>query len=226
MDPLVGDHLLDGDVGLGERRVGRRLVAGLPVEDVVRVLARPVGAVGLVLEVLADHRRVRRHRLERIDQHRQFVIVDVDQFDPVGRDVAVVGQHEGDLLVLEEDVVLGEHRLHVAGERRHVVEAERLEVGGGQHGEHAGQRLGLRRVDRLDPRMGVGRADDVAVEHAGQLQVVDVVALALREADVLDALPLAAEAFELLGALGRGERGVVHSAASWNGTPASLAAAY
>ena len=35
----------------------------LPREDVVVVLARPVGALILSLQILADHRRVGRHRL-------------------------------------------------------------------------------------------------------------------------------------------------------------------
>ena len=134
--------------------------------------------------------------------HRQRLVVDLDQLGAVGRGVAVLGDDEGDLLVLEEHLLLGQHRLHVAGERRHVVEAERLQVGGGQHGEHAGQRGRLGGVDLLDAGVGVGRADEVAVDHAGQLQIVDVVALALGEADVLDALALAAEALQLLGALG------------------------
>ena len=170
--------------------------------------------------------RVRRHRLERIDQHRQLFVLDLDQLDRVGRDIAVVGDDEGDFLVLEQHLLLRQHRLHVAGERRHVVQAERLQVGGGQHRHHARHRLRLGGVDLLDPRMAVGRADEVAVDHAGQLQVVDIVALALDEADVLDALALAAHALELLGAFGGGGGHVVHSAASWNGTPASLAAAY
>ena len=71
----------------------------------------------------------------------------------------------------------------------------------------------------------VRRAVEFAVEHAGQLDVVDVIALALGEADVLDALALTAHAFEFFGAFGGGGGHVVHSAASWNGTPLSLAAA-
>ena len=54
MAARILDELLDLHLGLLERRVGRRLVAGLPGEDVVVVLARPVRAVRLVLEVLAD----------------------------------------------------------------------------------------------------------------------------------------------------------------------------
>ena len=74
--------------------------------------------------------------------------------------------------------------------------------------------------------MGMRRADEIAVQHAGQLQVVDIVALALGEADVLDALALAAHAFELGFALFPRGSHVVHSAASWNSTPLILAAAY
>ena len=73
---------------------------------------------------------------------------------------------------------------------------------------------------------GMGRADEVAEQHAGQLDVVDVVAPALGEADVLDALALAAHAFECGGALFPRGSEVVHSAASWNSTPLILAAAY
>jgi cytidylate kinase len=45
------------------------------------VLALAVGAVGLVLDVLAQHRGIRRHRLERVDDHRQLLVVDLDQVD-------------------------------------------------------------------------------------------------------------------------------------------------
>ena len=86
----IGDHLLDGHVRLLEGRVGRGLVAGLPVEDVVRVLALAVRAVGLVLDVLADHRRVRVHRLERIDVAGQLLVFDLDQIGGIGRHIAVV----------------------------------------------------------------------------------------------------------------------------------------
>ena len=227
MNPLIGDHLLDGDLGVGEGRIGRGLITRLPVEDVVVVLPRSVGAFHLVLEVFADHRRVGRHRLHRIDQNRQFLIVDVDQIGAVGGDIAVGRNDEGDFLVLVEDAILREYGLNVPGKRRHVMKAERLQVGGGQNRQHAGKRLGPRSVDRLDLGMAVGRTGKVAVDHPGQFEIVDIVALALNEPDVLDALALAAESFEFLGPLGRGgDGGVVHSAASWKGTPAILAAAY
>ena len=222
----IDDQLLDGDVGLREGGVGRGLVAGLPVEHVVVVLALAVRALGLVLDVLADDRRVGRHGLERIDVDRQRLVFHLHKISSVGRDVAVLGDDEGDLLVLEQHLAVGEHHLHVAGERRHPRQVHGLERFGGQHRDHARHRRGLRGVDVLDAGMGVRRAREVAVEHVGQLEVVDVVALALDETDVLDALALAAHALQLFGALGRGGGLVVHSAASWNATPPSLAAAY
>ncbi len=115
----------------------------------VVVLALAVRAFGLVLEVLAQHRRVRRHRLERIDDHRQPLVLDLDQLGRVGRHIAVLGDDEGDLLVLEQHLFLGQHRLHVAGKRRHVVQVERLEVGRGQHREHARDGLGACEVSIL-----------------------------------------------------------------------------
>jgi hypothetical protein len=55
--------------------------------------------------------------------------------------------------------------------------------------------------------MRIGRADEVAEHHARQLEIVDIVALALREADVFDALALAAQALE--GGLARSAFGVM-----------------
>ncbi len=101
MHARIGDQLPHRHVGLGEGGVGRRLVAGLPGEDVIIVLALAVGALGLALQVLADHRRVRRHRLERIDIDRKLLVLDLDQIGGVGGSLAAVGDDEGDFLVLK-----------------------------------------------------------------------------------------------------------------------------
>ena len=214
--PLIDDLLLDADLGLGERPLGRLLVADLPGEDVVVMPARPVRARGLAREVLAQHRRAVGQRGLGIVQRRQLLVLDLDQLDRIGRDVAVVGDHEHDLLVLEQHLAVGEHRLHVARERRHVVQVQGLQVLGREHRAHARQRLGLRGVDRLDARVAVLAAHEVAEQHARQLQVVDVVAFALDEADVLLALAGAADAAQRRLALFLGHGGDLghHSAAS------------
>jgi hypothetical protein len=50
--------------------------------------------------------------------------------------------------------------------------------------------------------MAVWRARQIAIEHARQLDVVDVIALALNKTDILDALSLATHAFEFGCAFG------------------------
>ena len=223
---LVGNQLLDHHFGAFEGRVGRAPVADLPGEDMVVVLAGPVRAVGLVLDVLPQHRRVRRHRLEWVDHHRQCFVGHFDEVDRVGRGLPRFGDDEGDFLVLEEDLLFREHGLHVSRERRHVMQRERFQILGRQHGEHAGDLHRLGDVDRPDPRMGVRRPHKIAIERPRQLEVVDVIALALDEADIFDPLALAAEALQLFGAFFRRRRDRVHSAASWNPAPLILAAAY
>ncbi len=55
----------------------------------------------------------------------------------------------------------------------------------------------LARVDRLDPRVRERAAQDLQVQHAGQGDVVCVVALAPDEAVILDAPAARAESADL-----------------------------
>jgi hypothetical protein len=70
-------------------------------------------------------------------------------------------------------------------------------------------------VDALDAGVGVGAAQDGAVEHAGQDDIVDVVALAPHEAGVLLAVHTA-EANGVNGCLFEcGHQAVTSSTAGW-----------
>ena len=109
-----------------------------------------------------------------------------------------VGDHERDLLALEADLVAGEHGLRVVGDRRHPRQAERLEVLGGDDRGDVRVRERLGGVDRDDLRVRVRAAQDRAVHHPRQADVVEVGALAADEARVLLALQ-AAEADRALG---------------------------
>ena len=203
VDARVDDVLGDDHVGAGEDRLGRRLVAGLPVEAVV---------VGLPLEVVADHRGVRREGGAYVDHRRQGVVLHVDQLERVARRVAVLGHHERDLLALEPDLVGGEHGLHVVGQGGHPGQPLSGQVGAGDDRLHlgVGQRGG--RVDADDPGMGDGRAQDREVQHPGQLDVVDVAAHPADEARVLlaehPAVPdrrlVVVDPLEVLAGFGRG----------------------
>ena len=143
VDALIDQQIFRCGLGLGEGGVGQVLVADRPVEDVVGMAARSMRAGHLVLDVLAQNDGVGRHRLEGIDDDGQRFVFDFDKIGGVRRDVAVGGDDEGDLLVLEQHLAVGQHHLHVAGQGRHPRQIDAFEVFGGEHGEHAGHRLGL-----------------------------------------------------------------------------------
>ena len=178
-----GDH-----VGLLEGAVGALAVADLPVVDDVVVL---------VLLVVADHRRARGQRLRRVDDRRQRLVLDVDQLARVLGDVGVVGDDAGHLLALEAHLVGGQHGLGVVGQRRHPGQVAGRHHLAGQHQVHAGDLPGPAGVDRLDPGVGQRAAQDLHVQHAGQRDVVGVVALAADEPAVLDPLAAGAQPADL-----------------------------
>jgi hypothetical protein len=110
MHTRVKDVFGDNDLCVGECGVRRRLVADLPVEDVV---------VGLALDVIANDRRIGIEGPSSVDDGRQRLVFDVDQLQRVPRRVAVVCDDEGDLLSMEAHLVGGEHGHHVMGKRRY-----------------------------------------------------------------------------------------------------------
>src|SRR5690606_35301726 len=183
VQPQLGDH-----VGLLEGTVGAVLVADLPRVDQVVVLARLV---------VADDRRPFGHRLLRGDERGQRLVLHVDQFAGVLGDVGVVGHDDGNFLTLEADLVGGQHRLGVVGQRGH----PRQVAGGrhlaGQHQVNAGYLPRAAGVVRLDARVRDRTTQDLHVQYAGQQYVVDVVALAAAERIVLDAFAAGSESADL-----------------------------
>ena len=156
--------------------IGLVLVAGVPVVDEV---------VLLVLLVIADDRGRGIQRPLCVHDGRERLVVDLDEFEGISCDVAGVGDHESHLLPLEAHLVGGQHGLRVVGQRRHPRQVEGLKHCAGDHRVHARQRFGRRGIDRADSRMGVRAAQDGAVQHARQVDVVDIVALPTQEAHVL-----------------------------------------
>ena len=140
---------------------------------------------GLALFVVADHGGAVGERLLGVHHRVERFVHDVDQLDRVACRVVVLGDDERDLLTVEAHLVGGEHRLGVVRQRRHPRQPERVEDGAGDDGLDLRVGLGGRRVDRDDPGVGVRAAQDRAVQHAGQVDVVDVVAPAAQEPDVL-----------------------------------------
>ena len=176
----------DDDVlGGGERGVGRVLVAHHQREgDVVRRL-------------VPHRRRARLHRVLDVDDRRQRLVVDLDQFGGVARLRAAFRRRRS---ATRSPTA---RTLSVARIARSVrkpfgppmssgiggASAAELvgdDVGAGEHGEHAVRGLGLRGVDALDAGVGVRRHDEHAVALARQVDVVDIAAAAGDEARVLD----------------------------------------
>ncbi len=142
----------------GEGCICARLVAGLPrISDVV----------GLTLLLVPDERGVGLEAPLRVDDHRQLVIVHVDEREGIAGDVWVGGDHRRHFLPLVTDLVGGEHRLGVTGECRHPRQVVRRHQFAGDHRDHTVERLGLAGVDRDDPGVGQGRSEDGHVEHPG-----------------------------------------------------------
>ena len=214
MDPLIKDPFGGHDRSVIDRAGGPRRVADLPGENVVVVLARPVSAAGLVLQIVTQNWCGCSHRPVGIDERRQLFVFDLDHIDRVGSDVAILGDDEGYFLALKQHLLVGQYGLNIAGEGWHPVQLQRFQVFSGQHRLDAGQCERSVFFDRFDAGMAIRRADEITKQHARQFEVVDVVALALRKADILDALAPGTEAFEplrpRLGGLGLGR----HSAAS------------
>ena len=167
-------------VGLGERAVGRFLIASFP--------GRAREVVALPDLVVADQRRVGVQRLAGVDNRGQRLVLDLDQLERVVRGVLVGRDHERDLLALEADLVAREHGLRVVGDGRHPSKPERLEVLGSDDRGDVGRGERLRGVDRDDPRVRVRAAQHGAVDHSRQPDVIEVGALAADEARVFLAL--------------------------------------
>ena len=187
-----------------ERGVGRGLVARFPRVDAV---------VGLAFLLVADQRRAVCERLLRGRDRGQDVVVDVDELERVGGDVGIGGDDGGDLLALVAHLVGDEHRLRVARQRRHPRQAVLRHEVAGDDRDDAVERGGGRRVDAVDARVRDRSAQDRHVQHAGQRDVVEVVALALDETPVLVALHAVADPADLGGRVGRRVVGRGHALA-------------
>ena len=140
---------------------------------------------GLALEVVADDRRVGFERRADVDHRIEIVVLDVDQFERVACRIAVLGDDERDLLVLEAHLVGGEHGLDVVRQRRHPRQVLLGQVGTRDDGNHLRVSFGGGLVDADDACMCERRSQDREVQHARELHVVAVLAHSSNEPGIL-----------------------------------------
>ena len=177
----VDDEMMFDDVrGLRQSGVDRRLVADQFDEG------------DIVLELVVHARRAGLGRFLCRGNGGQRFVLDLDQFQRVLRLRRGLGNDEGDAVADPTDKAVGQHRvarrMHggaaaalEAGIAGQVAVAGGLDVGCGQHREHARRSLGGFGVDRHDLGVGMRRAQHDAEGHAGIDHVVDKVALALHQ---------------------------------------------
>ncbi len=169
LDHHVGLGLALHHVAVGVVEAHGDVVGLALVGDRGALLEVQVGAVGAV-RLGMDQDRVRLDRILGIGDNRQVFVLYLDQLERRLGDFLRLGGHGGDFVALaadaadlEREVVLGDADRALVGN-----------VGGGDHHMHAGQGLRRRRVDRLDQGVDAARAQDLAVQLARQVDVMDV----------------------------------------------------
>ena len=175
-DEPVVDDLERRDVrGALDRLVDGRGVAQFPV------VAHVAG------NVVVDLRRPVRIGLVGIDIGGQDAVVDLDQLCGIARLRERIRDHDGHVIAYVIDFALGQSRV---GRRFHVLavlvgdhpaadqaaDAVGRQIVPGEDADDARCLGGPRRVDLLDPGVGVRRADESRVRLSGPVDVVYVVA--------------------------------------------------
>ena len=167
-------------------------------------------AFGLTGQVVADHGCTRLQCGIGVKHHWQLFVFDFDSFYCIGSNVAVVGDDDGHFLHLEVNFLVGQNSSYITRQRGHPVQLEGLEVIGSQDGVHTRNGKCCFFVYFDNTTMRNGRAHNVHVQHAGHLDIVYVVALALDKASVFFAQARSAHASQREFAGFNGEYRCVH----------------
>ena len=168
----AAEDILVDDVRLAEADLHVAFAHAHVVDPVRAVLEAQTsrGRLFVAADLLVDERRAGLQRVDRIEDGRQLLILDVDELGRLRGGVRCIGDHRGDDvahvaglidrddgLILEGGAVIGEEvvRQILAGE--HEDDA--------RHGERAGA------VDADDASVGVRAADASSVRHPGELDI-------------------------------------------------------
>ncbi|UQR68261.1 hypothetical protein LRP30_33460 [Bradyrhizobium sp. C-145] len=134
--------------------------------------------VGFPIRMDAD---VACERLLRIVQCRQILVFNFDGFNRALGDLGGGGSDRGDCMSHEQDTIGCEHGR--VAHRSSI--ADLRDISGGDDPAHAGDRSGARDVDVLDQSVRARTAQDLAVEHTGQLEIRSINVLSGNFADAI-----------------------------------------
>ena len=187
-EAVVHHPLRDDDVGVGERRVDRRVV-----DRPVRLDAgtrRHQRHGEIVREVGVKDRRPARHRLFEVHDGGQRIDLDHDRVCRIARDVPIPRNHHGNGLSGKPDGIDGHRPMLGRGERRADRHRRQYfgDVRAGEDGFHPVHRRRSRRIDRANPSVRDVAALERDVLHPDQRDVVDVGPASLNQPRILAAL--------------------------------------
>ena len=168
-------------VGFGECLLGVTFADSAPVSDVRVRLREEPWDVCVVRQVRMDQVGALDHGRFRVEERREHLVFDLDQLGGLHRLTMASCNDRGDLLPDESDVVLGED---VAVFHVHAELVREVRPCGDAN--DAARRLGFRRIDGNDPRIGVRALHDRSVQQAGT--EVDVVDELCRTTDLVEAI--------------------------------------
>jgi hypothetical protein len=138
----------------------------------------------------------------RPGRRRQGFDVERDRLQRILGRRRAVGDHDRDRLADIADLAVRDHRLLMGFERRHLFLPERYLRDGAEHrahvrrgddGLHAGADARSRGVDGDDAAMRHRAAQDRCMQQTVAHEVVDILAAAAQETQILDALDRAAD---------------------------------
>jgi hypothetical protein len=187
----VGDAIfvLVDQVGLGPPLVHVPFAHLEPVGDVSAGLREDKRNRLVVSEVRVNERRFGAGAVLRVEDARQRLVRDLDQLDPLLRDLRRVGRHRGHRLadvahaIQGEDAAILQIEAGVAGE-----------VLPCHHHAHARQRPGFAHIDALDNAVRDGAAFEHPVEQVrSELHVIHIRRRARHLLTPLDALRAGAD---------------------------------
>jgi hypothetical protein len=152
-----------------------------------RRVARTPGKRQIAGHGFGDLRRARGLCHDRVGHRRQRPEIDRDQFSRIERQRVCLGNNQGDRFAGIAHLGAGQQRLRHKGERlagldiglgrrAQRLQTIRLDLGRGQHRQHAGRGQSGPRVDAFDPRMRVRRAQNHRMRQPGKIEVVEIAA--------------------------------------------------
>ena len=165
--------VLEGPCGVGETELEIAAAKEVLRADVGKRMKLAVAAdrryrrMLVALGMLVKARRLRPHRLQRIEHRRQFLVFDFDQAHGVFRRLGRLSRDRRHLFADEADMLQGQDR-DIA---KKAADSHLGQIGRSHHRMNAGQRTGRRHIDRNDTRVRKRAAQRLPPQHPRQRHI-------------------------------------------------------